>query len=487
MNQILFRKYHCILLLSLTSCFSSVKLAIANPDELPVLGDSVSSVVSHHQEHVVGKSWLRSLRAQAPISGDPLLNDYTEHLIYNLAANSELQDKRLSPIIINSPAINAFAVPGGIIGVNAGLFLNAETEDELAGVLAHEIAHLSQRHFARSVEEAQKNQLTQSAALLASILVIATAGGDAGLAALATTQAAAVQAQLHFTRRNEQEADRIGIRTLIKAEKDPEAMSRFFERLQKSTQFLGHKPPEYLLTHPVTESRIADSRNRATQYPVKHFPDNLEFHLMKARIQVHYNQNLNHLIKQFQSKLDGETTFNQISNRYGLTLALVKAKRFKEAAAAIKPLIEKEPERIAYVLAKANISAESGHYGRAEKLLRSHYKHNPNNYPLTLYYADTLTKNGKAKKAAKILQQYTIARPEDPYVWALLSVAQGKSKNIIGVHQARAEYIYLQGDTKHAIQQLEFALEIVVDDFPLSSKIKGRIDQLNRKNTNFKF
>lgn len=483
----MFRKYHCILLLSLASFFPSTKLAVANSDELPVLGDSVSSIVSHRQEHVVGKSWLRSLRAQAPISGDPLLNDYTEHLIYNLAANSELQDKRLSPVIINSPAINAFAVPGGIIGVNAGLFLNAETEDELAGVLAHEIAHLSQRHFARSVEEAQKNQLTQSAALLASVIVIATAGGDAGLAALATTQAAAIQSQLRFTRRNEQEADRIGIRTLIKAAKDPEAMSRFFVRLQKSTQFLGHRPPEYLLTHPVTESRIADARNRATNFPVKHYPDNLEFHLMKARIQVQYHQNINNLIKQFQSKLGGETTFNQIANRYGLVVALIKAKRFKEAAEAIKPLLKREPDRIAYVLAKANISAESGDYGKAEKLLRPHYKRNPNNYPLTLYYTDTLTKNGKAKKAAKILAQYTITRPEDPYVWALLSVAQGKSKNIIGVHQARAEYIYLQGDTKQAIQQLEFALEIVENDFPLSSKIKGRIDQLRNGQTGIKF
>lgn len=483
----MFRKYRLGLLLILANCFAATQLATADSDELPLLGDSVSSIVSHQQEYLVGKSWLRSLRAQAPISGDPLLNDYTEHLIYSLAAHSELQNKRLSPIIINSPSINAFAVPGGVIGVNAGLFLNAETEDELAGVLAHEIAHLSQRHFARTVEEAQKNQLTQSAALLASVLVIATAGGDAGLAALATTQAAAIQAQLRFTRRNEQEADRIGIRTLIKTSKDPEAMSRFFERLQKSTQFLGHKPPEYLLTHPVTESRIADALNRATKFPVKHYPDNLEFHLMKARIQVQYSQNLSDLIKQFQSKLDGETTFNQIANRYGLVVALIRSKRFEEAKKAIKPLIAKDPERIAYVLAKANIYAESGQYSKAERQLKTHYKHNPNNYPLTLYYTDTLTKNGKAKKAAKILEQYTITRPEDPYVWALLSVAQGKSKNIIGVHQARAEYIYLQGDTKQAVQQLEFALQIVDNDFPLASKIKGRIDQLNQKEAQFKF
>lgn len=439
------------------------------------------------KEHLVGQEWLRALRAQAPIIDDPLLNDYIEHLTYRLAAHSELRDRRLSLVIINSPAINAFAVPGGIIGVNAGLFLNAQTEDELAGVLAHEIAHLSQRHFARTVEEAQKKQLAQGAALLASILVIASAGGDAGLATLATTQAAALQAQLRFTRRNEQEADRIGMRTLIRADKDPEAMSRFFERLQKSTQFLGQKPPEYLLTHPVTESRIADARNRSAQFPIKHYADNLDFHLLKTRVRVFYSKEINKLIKQLENELEGNTTFGQISSRYGLVLALTKAKRYKEAEKMLKPLLKQNPDKIAYVLAKANIASADEKYAKAARILAPHYKNNPNNYPLTMYYADALIDQGNADKAALILKQFAVARPKDPLLWSLLSIAQGKSQNIVGVHQARAEYLYLRGNTKRAIQQLEFALEIADADFPLLSKINGRIEELRSTKTDFKF
>ncbi len=185
-------------------------------DDLPSLGDASSAIVSPQQEHQLGRAWLALLRSQVAQLNDPQLKDYVETSVYRLAETSQLNDRRLEFILINSPQLNAFAAPGGIVGVNGGLFLNAQTEGEYASVLAHELAHLSQRHFARGVEAQQRMQVPMMAALLAGIVIAAAGAGDAGIAAIAGTQAAAIQEQRRFSRQNEQEADRIGILNLEK-------------------------------------------------------------------------------------------------------------------------------------------------------------------------------------------------------------------------------------------------------------------------------
>ena len=235
---------------------------------LPDLGDASSAIVSPDQEYRLGRAWLRQLRAQVPLIHDPLIYDYLYNLVYRLASASDIERPDIALVVINNAAINAFAVPGGVMGLNGGLLLNARTEDEVGGVIAHELAHLSQRHFARGVERSQQNSWAGLAALLASIAIAATAGGEAGMAALATTQAASIDAQLRFSRANEQEADRIGMQTLVRADMNPAAMADFFEALQRSMRYYGDLPPEFLLTHPVTESRITDARARAAPWPL---------------------------------------------------------------------------------------------------------------------------------------------------------------------------------------------------------------------------
>ncbi len=185
-------------------------------DDLPSLGDASSAIVSPQQEHQLGRAWLALLRSQVSQLNDPQLKDYVESSVYRLVETSQVNDRRLEFILINSPQLNAFAAPGGIVGVNGGLFLNAQTEGEYASVLAHELAHLSQRHFARGVEASQRMQVPMMAALLAGIVIAAAGAGDAGIAAIAGTQAAAIQEQRRFSRQNEQEADRIGIMNLEK-------------------------------------------------------------------------------------------------------------------------------------------------------------------------------------------------------------------------------------------------------------------------------
>ena len=257
--------------------------------KLPNLGESSTSLFSPEQEYQLGRAWLRVFRSQAPTVDDPRLQDYLEDLVYRVVTHSELQDRRVEVVVVDNPVINAFAVPGGVIGVHTGLLLYAQSEDELATVLAHEIAHLSQRHFSRRVEQQQKQLPLTLAGMLAGAVLIATTGGAAGLAALSATQAAALDAQLRHSRSNEQEADRIGIQTMVRADMDPHAAPAMFERmLQGSRYSSANRVPEFMRTHPLSESRIADTRNRARQYPKVDREQSLAFQLMRARVQVHH-------------------------------------------------------------------------------------------------------------------------------------------------------------------------------------------------------
>src|SRR5690554_4463466 len=268
--------------------------------ELPTLGDTSSSIVSLEQEYRLGRAWLSILRGQVAQLKDPLLKDYVERTVYKLAETSQLQERRLEFVLLASPQLNAFAAPGGIIGVNGGLFIHAQNEAEYASVLAHELAHLSQRHFARGLEAQQRMQLPMMAALLAGVVAAAAGAGDAGIAAIVSTQAAAIQAQRRFSRQNEQEADRIGLLNLERAGYDPRAMPAMFSRLMRQYRY-DQKPPEFLLTHPVSESRIADTRNRADQYPEGGVQDSLRYQLMRARIQLKFESTPGLSAKRFRA------------------------------------------------------------------------------------------------------------------------------------------------------------------------------------------
>lgn len=448
--------------------------------DLPKLGDSVSAVVSPETEIMAGRAWLRALRASTPIISDPLLNEYLETLIYRLAAVSELSKPDLRTVIVNSPTINAFAVPGGIVGINAGLLLNAETEDEMAAVLAHELAHLSQRHFARAVERAKKTQWASLAALLASVAIIAaTGGGDPGLAALATTQAAAIQSQLRFSRKNEREADRMGMKTLVAANFDPHAMPRFFEKLQDQYKYYGSQLPEFLLTHPVTQSRISDSKNRAVQLQAIDRRESMEFRLMRARTIVAYSKDINTTITQYRAAIgDSKNELVNESNRYGLVRALLKAREFKEAHNHIDKLLKQDPQRITYAITKAEIFFAEEKFDKVTQLIKKNLDFNPNNYPLTIYYAQALLRQEKSELAVPVLERQLLDRPSNPYLWQLLAEAYGEAENIVGVHRAKAEVNFLHNQADQAIAQLQYALPLAKQNFQLTSKIESRIAEI---------
>lgn len=451
--------------------------AQSNGVVLPELGDSTSSTFSSQQEYELGRAWLKMFRSQVKTVSDPLLQDYVEYLVYKLASYSQLKDRRLEVVVIDNPTINAFAVPGGVVGLHNGAFLSADNEAQLASILGHELAHLSQRHFARGVEQQQRSAIPTMAGMLGALVLAATSRGDAGMAAMAATQAAAQQNQLRFSRENEQEADRIGMETLEKADYDPNAFASMFENMLAANRYAGRNPPEFLLTHPLTESRVSDARNRAREYPRKVYVDNLDFQLMRARVEVQLANNNSEALKKFKARLKGQSR-NLEADRYGLALAYAQAGQFKEAREQLAPLLQKDSRRMAYVVSDAQFDIAAGDSERAIEKLQAQLRVNPGNYPLAMTYADALLKSNQPQLAEAVLQEQVKLRPTDPTVWYELAETHGLAGNILGVHQARAEYFVLNGVLDKAEQQLNYALKLVQNDSITSTKIEERIRQI---------
>ena len=458
----------CILLLTTVTSPAHAHI------ELPMLGDTSSSMISPRQERALGQEWLRLYRSQVPTSSDHQIIDYLEGLVDRLAPHSQLQDPQLSLVLAENNTINAFAVPGGVIGIHTGLVRAAQTEHQIASVIAHELAHLSQRHYARRLEQQKTMALPFYAALLGSLVLAATTGSEAGMAGLLSTQAAALDAQLRFSRQNEQEADRIGMQTLVNAGMDPRGTAEMFEIMQQSARF-SRRPPEFLLTHPITERRIADARNRTLDLGREPAPDNPEFHLMRARILVSHAESPHLAAQRFQSELDGRNR-HPAANQYGLAVAQKRAGQIEAARAALAPLLEEEPERLTYQLLAANIDIEAGQYDTALSRLRALYEQHPDRHAVLMQLAEGLMRAGQFTASSELLESYSRQRKDDPNVWFQLAEVSGLAGNILQVHLARAEYFILNGSYNQAIRQLHHGLRQTDSDYRITL-IEERIKQ----------
>ena len=447
-------------------------------NNLPTLGDYTSGIISLEQEYDLGQSFLRALRAQAPLLADPLMQDYVEHLLYRLASHSELQDRRLTLAIIKNESINAFAVPGGVVGINLGLFLNGETESETSAILAHELAHISQRHFARRSEASRKASLASMAGMLAGVVLLATAGTDAGLAAISASQGYSQSELLRYSRSREKEADLLGIDTLAAAGLDPNAMAYMFERLNRAQRFSGRNIPEFLLTHPVTKDRISDSYAKSTKLPVPENAESLDYQLMRARAQVLVADSPAVIAVQMRNLQNHPDPFQSTAATYGLALAQMQAGELDASMQTVLELQRNNPGKLAFILAEAEVHFAAYRYEAARDVLEKALIVTPRNYPLTMAYAEALMRTGKPALAAEKLTIMSQERPNDHFVWYNLAEAQGLANNIVGVHEARAEYFVRVGNFDQAIKQLSFATPLVRDNFQLSAKIKQRMTQI---------
>ena len=429
----------------------------SNFDDLPNLGDASGQVLSPQQDKALGAYFMRQIRQAGIILEDEEATAYLSALGHKLAIHSENPGFNFTFFLVNDSSINAFAGPGGYIGANVGLFLAAESESELAGVLAHEIAHITQRHLARSFDSQERMSVPTMAAILASVLLGATTDGAAGAAALMATQAASLQQQINFTRANEKEADRVGIQTLADAGFDPFGMPGFFERLQKNSKLYGTRPPEFLSTHPVTLNRIAEATTRAESYPKTKQYDNMDFLLIQAKMRVNSYENPKQVladIQRYKGKSGGKSAVEQ----YEFALLLSNSENYAAALEVMERIHNSDPDRIAYRLALGRIMVADKQYSLALQVYADSLELYPGEITIVLPYATTLLTSGQALEAYTLLTVMTTNQnSSNPQLYKLLAQAAGATGHKVQTHTAMAQYYYLNGYTKQAIEQLKLA------------------------------
>lgn len=460
----------------------SVFLAAAFPaggEELllPEIGDPTGTLFTPDQERELGEAFFRSLHNQVEISEDPEITDYIQSVGQKLAANSDNPEQNFTFFIVMSPDINAFAGPGGYIGVNSGLLLTSESESELASVLAHEIAHVTQRHLYQTFDAAKKMSIPSAAAMLGAIL-LGTQSPQLGQAALIAAQAGMVQMQINFTRDNEQEADRVGMQTLSRSEFDPRAMPLFFERLQQSTRYVGREIPEFLRTHPVTASRIADTRARSESFPYRQYPDTLVYQLVRARLKAEGAGDGDEKQRYFRARLDQGTPGQRDVARYGQALVLLGLNKTGEARPLLEPLVAKYPEYPQFINALARVELAAGRHEKALGLYGQALRRFPGNRAVLIEYSKAQLAAGKAEPARKGLLDYLRDHKANAETHRLLAEAYTKLGNETEGHRYMAEYYYLNGQTRAAITQLRIAERTARGSFYLYSMVDERLRQL---------
>jgi len=454
--------------------------ATSGQNQLPDFGDASSAIISPADERELGALYMRQIRAQLPIIEDPEVEGYIQSLGYSLVSGATEGSTDFYFFVISDPTINAFAIPGGYIGVNSGLITSSDAESELASVVAHEIAHVTQRHIARAIAASEGSQYTALAGVIAGLL-IGMVNSQAGQAAIAGAAAANVQSQINFTRGNEKEADRVGIKMLAKAGFDPRAMPEFFEKLDTASRYYS-QPPEFLSTHPVTTSRIADSRGRAEQYPYKQFANSASYELTRAKLRVLTTHYPARLLAEYEAELEERKKGDRSATLYGRALVLAKLGKIDRANEELRRLVAAYPERVRFRVALAKQMLSSGSAEQALAIYEDAYALFPDSKQLAHGYVDALLRTGQGEKALAILDDYSLLYSKDAVLYRLEAEAFRLSGNVVSSRMALAEHFYLNGELNAAIHQLQLAAaDTAADqggDFYQSSRLEARLKEL---------
>ena len=456
--------------------FSPLFHSLVDEDPLPSLGDYSSASISLSGEYNMGRLWLAMYRGSTKEHFDPLMRTYLEDLIYRLSETSEVRDRRFEFIILEDKTINAFAAPGGIIGINLGMFLNTQKEGELASVMCHELAHLSQRHFARS--QNRNSPLANALMILGSIAVAAASRNPE---AILIAPAAMQQMSINYTRSNEKEADRIGFNNLVRAGFNPDDMTMMFQRMQDKYQNEDSEQFSYLMTHPLPSERLTDMRIRADSLEKTskdNYRDNLDFYFMQKRAEVWAEKDIEKLIIKY--KKDSKSQINNISlaAKYGLSLALKHTNNFEEGFSILRELIKKIPNNLVLESSLMELHVADENYYEAISLGKNILEIHENNYAASILLADAYIEDGQSEVAEKLLKDLAKERQTDPNIWYKLAEAQGLSGNILELHRSRAEFFILTGRHDAAVFQLKEALSLSQNLFEVRESIIRRLEQI---------
>lgn len=444
---------------------------------LPDLGEVSQAGFSPVQERVLGESIMREIRADPSYFDDAEVTDYLNNVGNRIASRAPGASQEFDFFLIRDPQINAFALPGGFIGVNTGLILAAQNESEMAGVIAHEVAHVTQRHIARMLAKQEQSQLANLAVLAAAIL-LARVDSQASQAAVMFGQAGIVQSQLNFTRDNEREADRIGLQILEQAGFDPRGMAVFFERLQRVTRTYGAGAPSYLRTHPLEYERIADMQGRTASLPYRQVPESLEFQLVRAKLKAQLDPPAD-AVAFFRESLAERKFLSEAASRYGLAYSLTRTKDFaaaKKEVALLRKLVPANPivETLACgVMQEAGDLAALGCYREALKTYPT--------YRMLVYaYVDALLQVGEAHTALRIIDERLKVVSGDHRLYLLKARAHAALNQRLAQHSAQAEAYARMGNIDGAVEQLQIGLKSGDGDFYQISSAEARLRELRR-------
>ena len=458
-----------------------VACAAAGADiDLPEIGDSAGGIISPAQERKIGEAVLAQARQHAAVIDDPEVQAYLQSVGSRLANNVVDHEGTFNFFLINDPNINAFAVPGGVIGMHSGLILASQSESEVAAVLAHEITHVTQRHIARSFEAQSKMSLPMAAAMIGAMLLGATTSPDAGQAAIAAATAAQAQARINFTRANEFEADRIGIALLNDSGFDPHSMAAFFERLQTANRFTDPKHiPEILRSHPVSTTRVAEARGRAAEYPALEYEESFTYDLAKAKIRVLVAVDERALVSDYENNLASGRYKSEAAARYGYALALMETRDFSKARVQLQRLLLDDEEQVAYILALGKLEIAAGNFDAGIALLAYAHELYPGYRPVVLEYTEALLMAQRPDAAREVLREYSFGRSTQPRYFKLLAEAEERTGSIVESHIALSEYYFKLGRPILAKQQLELARRGNTADYYQRERIEARMEEIN--------
>ncbi len=484
---------------------------------LPDLGSSANALISPQEAQNYGASMLRQMRALDMVVDDPLLDDYINDLGYRLAASSDKPKDHFAFFIVKDPQINAFAAPGGYIAVNSGLMEITRNESELAGVIAHEIGHITQNHLQRAFEDSKKDAPLMALVLLGAIAAGASgAGGDAPMAILAGGQGLLAQKSINFTRKDEIEADRVGIQTLAKAGFDPNAMAGFFQRMEDvmSAGAGGRDVPALLQTHPVTTMRISDAKARAGAliaarelHPSGTIMDKLQWEqntapiafvkdpttlmatassdsaevsaMMRERVRV-LAGDAPRLATYYSSNLSNQRGFDTAANRYGYALALSRSGRGAAAIEQLQPLLQSRPDSLILKLALADARLQVGQRDAALAIYSALSTQSPRNRAVALAYAKALTASGSkdnARIGANLLRPL-LDNASEPEIYSAYARASDKAGDTVRAGEAFADASYYAGRPFDAMEQLKRLLKRDDLDYYARVRIQARITEL---------
>ncbi len=444
--------------------------------ELPNIGDSSDSVMSPTSARELGEGLLRMLRHNDMLLNDPYLQGYITNLGYRLSTASDDPGGHFVFFIVKDNSVNAFAAPGGYIGVHTGLIRIAENESELASVISHEIAHVTQNHLFRAYEGAGKQRITTAILMLAAILL---GGGDSQVttAAVAGGLAAGAQTSINFTRQHEKEADRLGIEILSQTGYNPYSMAVFFQRMHNATRLYGSEGPEFLRTHPVTSTRVADAQNRAAQMQGTPSYNDEIFQLARARAMVLSESDPQRALKIFRAKLDSTEPLARLAAEYGYVLALIRTRQPEIALKRLEPMLKSKPDYLLFQLARADALELSGQVKASLKLYDQILTATPDSRAVSMYYASALIRNQQPEAARKLLRSLLDKYNNDSLLHQMYARASEKSQNIGDAYFHLAEYYYLNGNTELAIDNLSRARDVPEIDYYLRSKVDARLKQ----------